>query len=732
MFCDYGSSQKSAFFLLVGALRRLTSSSTDTETFSSSWPLLRLLTLRARGMERLVECAGPRRPCDDQDHGASIRHGHGKKSTRKPRRTRNKKNHIAGGFFGFFRRQAKRLQDYKTKSAHHSSRYYSASRRVAHCFNGSSNDPYQILGVSRSATEDEIRRAYKKLAVKHHPDKGGDSETFKNIQSAYETLSDPSKKRQYDAYGSMGGGMGGGGPGGSGSGPFQQSSGDPFGGSTGDPFGGFANGNFQGNFGDDPFEAFSRMGFSEFAEQGRSGATRRVAKPRPLVQGISVTLEQICQRQEVEATYRRQRVCTSCKGQGGVFRVCDGCGGSGYQVRTRQFGGGYVQTQGTCGNCRGAGKIRVNQCTSCGGAGTFIAEEEVSLRLDPTVEDGYSFKFPDCGSEVPDPYSPEGVARGDLTLIVNLQAPAGRTSDGVQTTPGSSASSKSSSSSSPSSSSSSSCSTPASTKRLRYERLEFERGPQNALYTKVSVPFGDAVCGETELDLKHPCGKWIRLKLPPSLQHTDVVRVAGKGVFWDGVDDTRGRRNDKTTSSRTGDLFVKLKVLIQQGGGGSSSMSSSSTPTSRIRGPFRDAAEREALRRILNREETLSDVIEREIRERQQNNASSTTSASSTQKHPTEPQEDSQGSSWTNWFRNATASSSSGKTSSTSSSDDSTNASSVQANDVSQVLPAEKGTMNRHLKTYRADREKRKRQELSDSGHHFGPGDGGEQSCHVQ
>ncbi|CAD7949620.1 unnamed protein product [Amoebophrya sp. A120] len=582
------------------------------------------------------------------------------------------------------------------------------------CEDFSSKDPYRVLGLSRGASTDDIRRAYKKLAVKHHPDKGGDQEAFKNITRAYETLSDPKQKQAYDQYGDASGdpfsGMGGGPGGGSGTsggGPFYSGGGasgpDPFGnvgsgpfgfGTSNDPFGqGSSAGSSSGIFGDDPFEAFTRMGFEEFAANGRQRRQARV--PKPVVRAVNITLEQLCQRKTVTVEIpMMQKICTSCSGQGGDVQICGTCGGSGYEVRTRQFGGGYVQTQGTCSSCRGAGRLRTRTCAQCQGHGVKHATESFQLNLDPkTVEEGYTFRFLNRGSEVFD-HATGGVLAGDVFIAVRFQTPPGRRDGGKQVSDHSNSASKS--------------------KRsiARYDHLEFERGPHHALYTKIAVPFADAICGDLVVEIKHPAGKYVTVALPSNLQHTDVVRVAGKGVLWDGNIASTG-----SASTKSSDLFVKLRV---------------ETPN---RNPWSTPEEREALRQVLKREAGIFDVKRGGGKGGEEQSDRSDTAAgertaegSAAEEKSTSSQSSS--SSWKRWWnRSGNDFSSSGSASSDSNAN---SGSSSLPQDSRKLGDSEKHILNRHLKAYKAERERASGAAAGAGQDGAGPGGGEESTCHVQ
>ncbi len=223
------------------------------------------------------------------------------------------------------------------------------------------SDYYELLGVSRNASTDEIKKAYRKLAVKHHPDKNpGDKaseEKFKEISHAYEILSTPEKKQMYDQYGeaafSGGGGYGG----------FH------------DPFDIFRE-VFSGGFGD-VFE-----GIFGFGGQGQRGPRRG----RDLEYGLKLDFLEAAKGTAKDIKIRKYDVCSGCGGSGakeGTQKVtCTACGGSG-QVRQS---GGFFSIARTCDACRGAGEMIKDPCTECAGSG----RKEVTKKINVTVPAGVS------------------------------------------------------------------------------------------------------------------------------------------------------------------------------------------------------------------------------------------------------------------------------------------------------------------------------------------------------
>lgn len=227
-------------------------------------------------------------------------------------------------------------------------------------------DYYKILGVSRNASQDEVKKAFFKLAQKHHPDKGGDSNKFKEINEAYQILGDKEKRSQYDRFGTA----------------FE---GSPFGaGGQGSPFsGGFDSSSFGKGFDstvfEDIFEDF--FGSSPFTKQKR----RRTQKGRDMLLDIEITLEEAFTGAQREVSLERFIVCPKCKGQGGEpgtkIKDCPSCRGAG-QVKEvhRTFLGTFTRTN-ICPQCQGTGKIPEKNCSQCRGKGRAKQEQKITVSI---------------------------------------------------------------------------------------------------------------------------------------------------------------------------------------------------------------------------------------------------------------------------------------------------------------------------------------------------------------
>ncbi|HNX91027.1 MAG TPA: molecular chaperone DnaJ [Candidatus Omnitrophota bacterium] len=230
----------------------------------------------------------------------------------------------------------------------------------------SKKDYYEILGVSRDVSEEELKKAYRKLAVKYHPDKNpGDKaaeEHFKEIAHAYEMLSDPDKRRKYDQYGEAAFQYGGAGAGG-----FH----DPF-----DVFRDVFSGNFGDMFGD------------VFGFGGGSGSRRGHNRGRDLEYSIKLEFMEAVNGVEKEINVRRFEACEACSGSGAKkgsgHTTCQRCGGSGM---IRQSAGFFSISQ-TCGACSGTGKVIKDPCSSCGGSGRKENTRKIKVRIPAGVDNG--------------------------------------------------------------------------------------------------------------------------------------------------------------------------------------------------------------------------------------------------------------------------------------------------------------------------------------------------------
>jgi len=265
-------------------------------------------------------------------------------------------------------------------------------------------DYYEVLGVSKSSTEDEIKKAYRKLAVKYHPDKNPDDkaseEKFKEAAEAYEVLSNSQKKAQYDRFGhaGMGGAAGGAGFGGQSMNMediFSQF-GDIFGGGGDDsPFGSFFNG-------------------------GRGGG-RRQRKGTDLRIKLKLNLEEIANGVEKKIKVKRHVACKSCAGNGSKngtdLKSCGTCQGTGQVKRVQNTMLGQMVTSSTCPTCSGEGKSIGAKCDACFGEGRVLEEEIIPIKIPAGVSNDMQLSMSGKGN-VP----PRGGVAGDLLIVIEEES----------------------------------------------------------------------------------------------------------------------------------------------------------------------------------------------------------------------------------------------------------------------------------------------------------------------
>jgi DnaJ family protein A protein 2 len=225
---------------------------------------------------------------------------------------------------------------------------------------------YKVLGVARGADADEIKKAYRKQALLSHPDKGGDPEKFKQVQKAYEILSDDQRRAMYDQTGSeqdMSNEI-----------PFS-----PFG-PGGTPFGGMPFGG-----GGVPFDIGSMFGMFGPGMPQPQGAKRRGGKAPPKIHEMPVSLWDYYHGKRVKIQFERQKFCEPCKGDGAEkYDTCAGCGGSGMRQQVIMMGPMRAVTHAPCTDCRGEGKRISLVCKSCNGK-KFVTQEKV---LEVTIAAG--------------------------------------------------------------------------------------------------------------------------------------------------------------------------------------------------------------------------------------------------------------------------------------------------------------------------------------------------------
>lgn len=261
-------------------------------------------------------------------------------------------------------------------------------------------DYYEVLGVSKSASADEIKKAFRRLAVQHHPDRGGDETKFKEINEAYEVLKDDAKRKRYDQFGHAGVGS------------SAASDGNPFAG-----FGGFggAGQEFHFDFGDLGLGDI----FGSFFGNDTGGARGRQNRGRDVETAIEIAFEQAIFGTEVELSLQMEDVCEHCGGTtvepGYELKTCDECKGSGQVNRVTRTIFGNIQQATTCPKCNGRGKIPEKNCTVCKGRGTNRKQQAVKLKIPAGIDDGATIRLREHGEAV------ANGSKGDLYVNVRVK-----------------------------------------------------------------------------------------------------------------------------------------------------------------------------------------------------------------------------------------------------------------------------------------------------------------------
>lgn len=259
-------------------------------------------------------------------------------------------------------------------------------------------DLYEILGVSKDASDSEIKKAFRRRARELHPDvnKAADAEDqFKELNEAYDVLSDPNKRAQYDRFGTIPGAAGGGYSGGSGYVDFD----DLFGGG----FGGMG----------DIFSSF-------FGGQGGQGGRPARKEGRDMGVGLRITLEEVARGVEKEIVYDRLAPCPDCKGTGlgenGKVVTCPECGGKGRVVSVQRTFLGDMQTATTCKKCNGTGSSIENPCPECEGQGRVPDRQRVTVKVPAGIRDGQQLRVGGFGEA-----GIQGAQAGDLIVTCRVQ-----------------------------------------------------------------------------------------------------------------------------------------------------------------------------------------------------------------------------------------------------------------------------------------------------------------------
>ncbi|EGN92012.1 hypothetical protein SERLA73DRAFT_191709 [Serpula lacrymans var. lacrymans S7.3] len=242
---------------------------------------------------------------------------------------------------------------------------------------------YDLLEVPVDASEADLKKAYRKKALRLHPDKGGDPELFKEVTHAYEILSDPEKRSIYDSRGEAGlseqGGMGG----------------------------------------MDPQDLFSQLfGGGGFFGGGAGGRPSGARKTKDLVHRVNVTLEDLYKGKTTKLALTRNALCSRCNGKGGkdgAVRQCHTCSGRGIKVTLRQMGPMIQQIQSTCDDCSGTGEVinMKDRCTSCKGKKVLPEKKLLEVHIDKGMKGGQTIQFNGESDQAP------GAQSGDVVIVID-------------------------------------------------------------------------------------------------------------------------------------------------------------------------------------------------------------------------------------------------------------------------------------------------------------------------
>lgn len=277
-----------------------------------------------------------------------------------------------------------------------------------------SKDYYKILGVDKNATQDELKKAFRKLAMKHHPDKGGDEKKFKEINEAYQVLGDQNKRQRYDQFGS----------------DFESQGG--FGSGMG--WEDFMNATRQGNFG-----GFGRGGidlgdifgdlFGFGGNRGSQGGNRQ-ERGNDIQIDVEIEFKEAAFGVEKEVNLRKQSECDVCKGSGGEpdsdNKSCGTCHGQGQVVQTQRTFLGAMQTINVCPHCHGRGEISAKKCKHCGGDGILSKTNKMQIKIPGGISDGQAIRLSGQGEA-----ARFGGISGDLYVRIHVKSLSGFDRDGA-------------------------------------------------------------------------------------------------------------------------------------------------------------------------------------------------------------------------------------------------------------------------------------------------------------
>jgi molecular chaperone DnaJ len=257
-------------------------------------------------------------------------------------------------------------------------------------------DYYEVLGVAKTASADEIKKAFRKAAVEHHPDRGGDETKFKEINEAYEVLKDSEKRKRYDQFGHAG-----------------------VGGAGGNPFTGYGGQgqNINFDFGDlglgDIFNSFFGGGMG--GQQGQS----RQARGRDVETSVEISFEHAVFGTEVDLNINLADTCEHCKGTtvepGYELKICDNCDGAGQVTNVMRTVFGNIQQAAPCPKCKATGKIPEKVCSVCRGKGTQAKKQAIQLKIPAGIDDGATIRLREHGEAI------ANGTKGDLYVNIRVK-----------------------------------------------------------------------------------------------------------------------------------------------------------------------------------------------------------------------------------------------------------------------------------------------------------------------
>ncbi len=258
-------------------------------------------------------------------------------------------------------------------------------------------DYYEVLGISKDASADEVKKAFRRAAIEHHPDRGGDEIKFKEINEAYEVLGDPEKRKRYDQFGHAGVGS-------NGAGGFEG-------------FGGFGGQGQNINF------DFGDLGlgdiFSTFFGNSRTD-TRRQNRGRDIEARVEISFEDAVFGTEVPLNLTIDDICEHCKGTtaepGYELKTCPTCNGKGQVISVTRTIFGNIQQATICQTCKGSGKIPDKLCTVCHGKGIISKRQQIKLKIPAGIDDGATIRLREHGEAV------TNGPKGDLYVNVRVKA----------------------------------------------------------------------------------------------------------------------------------------------------------------------------------------------------------------------------------------------------------------------------------------------------------------------